>query len=130
MKALPEPDVSFNYLGQLDRLLQDDSLWRVLPSIGPERSARDRRRYALSVEGRVLRGCLRFSWNYSENLHRRATIERLAEHFEQELRLLITCSRAAETGSYTPSDFPKARMSQKDLEKLLETLRPGDRDAQ
>jgi amino acid adenylation domain-containing protein/non-ribosomal peptide synthase protein (TIGR01720 family) len=130
MKALPEPDVSFNYLGQLDRLLQDDSLWRVLPSIGPERSARDRRRYALSVEGRVLRGCLRFSWNYSENLHRRATIERLAEHFEQELRLLITRSRAAERGSYTPSDFPKARMSQKDLEKLLEMLRPGDRDAQ
>ncbi len=127
MRALPEPDVSFNYLGQLDGLLPTDSPWRVLPSIGPESSARDRRRYVLSLEGRVLEGRLRFSWIYSGNLHRRGTIARLAGYFEEELRALIAHCRTGDPAPYTPSDFPKARMSKKDLETLVATLKPGNR---
>jgi len=122
-KSVPEPAVSFNYLGQLDRLLPEDSVFRVLPSVGPPRSARDRRRHLIAVEGKVVGGRLRFAWIYSENLHRRATIERLAEGFEQALRALVFHCRSADAGSYTPSDFPKARLSQKDLEKLVAGMR-------
>jgi non-ribosomal peptide synthase protein (TIGR01720 family) len=125
-KSLPEPAVSFNYLGQLDQVLPEDSIFRVLPSVGPLRSARDRRRHLIAVEGKVVGGCLRFAWIYSNNLHRRATVERLAEGFEQALRTLISHCRSADAGSYTPSDFPKARLSQKDLERLVAGIQTAD----
>ncbi len=129
-KSLLEPQVSFNYLGQLDQLLPEHSLWRVLPSVGPNRSPRDRRRHLLALDGKVIGGRLRFAWIYSENLHRRATIERLAEDFGQALRALIVHCRSAEASGYTPSDFPKARLSQRDLDKLvagIQTAGPGPR---
>ncbi|MDQ2977686.1 MAG: hypothetical protein M3R62_00585, partial [Acidobacteriota bacterium] len=94
---------------------------------GPDRSPRDRRRYLLAVEGRIQGGRLRFSWIFSENRHRRETVERLARSFEQALRDLIAHCQSARGGTYTPSDFPAARLSQKDLEKLVATLKPGDR---
>ncbi len=125
-KSLPEPAVSFNYLGQLDQLLPEESIFRVLPSVGPRRSARDRRRHLIAVEGKVIGGRLRFAWIYSENLHRRATVERLAEGFEQALRALVSNCRSADAGSYTPSDFPKARLSQKDLERLVAGIQTAD----
>ncbi|HYK41878.1 MAG TPA: amino acid adenylation domain-containing protein [Thermoanaerobaculia bacterium] len=127
IKALPRPDISFNYLGQLDRVLADESLWRVLPTLGPERSPRNRRPFALAIEGRVRGERLRLSWVYSENVHLPATIARLAGLFEEELRALIALGAGAGEVAYTPSDFPKARMSQKDLEKLVATLKPGGR---
>ncbi|HYT31725.1 MAG TPA: condensation domain-containing protein, partial [Thermoanaerobaculia bacterium] len=125
-KSLQEPAVSFNYLGQLDQLLPEDSIFHVLPSVGPPRSARDRRRHLIAVEGKVIGGRLRFAWIYSENLHRRATVERLAEGFEQALRALVSNCRSADAGSYTPSDFPKARLSQKDLERLVAGIKTAD----
>jgi len=123
--SLPEPAVSFNYYGQVDRLLPEDSLWTVLPSIGSPRSPRNRRRYPLAVDGRVHEGRLRLSWMYSENLHERATIERLAEGFERALRAVIAHCLSADVRSYTPSDFPRANLSQKDLDSLVETLKAG-----
>ena len=126
-KALPEPLVSFNYLGQLDRLVPENSPVRVLSSIGPTRSARDRRPHLLSVEGKVQDGRLRFAWIYSENLHHRETIVRLADGFEQAVRrLLAHCLSAEGPGRYSPSDFPSARLSQNDLNKLLAGVQNSD----
>ncbi|MEP6802063.1 MAG: amino acid adenylation domain-containing protein [Acidobacteriota bacterium] len=122
--ASPDPSVSFNYLGQLDRLLPEDSLWKPLASVpGAPRSARNRRRYPLSIEGMVRDGRLRFSWLYSENLHRRETVAALAERFEVSLRAILLHCRTAEP-RYTPSDFPGARMSSKDLETLVARMKP------
>jgi non-ribosomal peptide synthase protein (TIGR01720 family) len=125
-KALPEPAVSFNYLGQFDQVLPADSVLRLLPSVGSTLSSRDRRRTLLAVEGKVLGGCLRFAWIYSENLHRRATIERLADGFERALRALLAHCRSAEAGGHTLSDFPKARLSQKDLDTLVGGIKTAD----
>ncbi len=126
LRSMPDPDVSFNYLGQIDPPASADRLFRRLPSPGLDRSRRDRRRYLLAIEGRVQEGRLRFSWIFSENCHRRETIARLARSFEEALRELIThCESVPAT--YTPSDFPRANLSRKDLERLVSTLTSGDR---
>jgi hypothetical protein len=61
-------------------------------------------------------------WTYSENIHRRETVERLAQNYLNELRVLIVQSQSGEV-SYSPSDFPNAKVSQVELNKVLAKLR-------
>ncbi|MDQ2870862.1 MAG: amino acid adenylation domain-containing protein [Acidobacteriota bacterium] len=129
-KSIPEPEVSFNYLGQMDRLLGTESTLRSLPSVGPSRSPVANRPHLLYVEGKVQGGRLRVSWIYSENVHRRHTIEAVAAEFLRALRELIEHGRSGRVGVYSPSDFPQARLDQNELDALFATInaaRPGDR---
>jgi microcystin synthetase protein McyA len=59
------------------------------------------------------------TWRYSENLHQHATIEALAQRFMEALKELIEHSLSAGAGGYTPSDFPEAQLSQKELDDLI-----------
>ena len=120
LRALPRAEVRFNYLGQLDRAFADSFAFRVAPeSSGPAQSPRARRAYLLNIIGSVTGGALRLEWTYSENLHRRATVERLAESYIEELRTLITQSRTCDPASYSPYDFPRAKLNQEELSKVL-----------
>jgi amino acid adenylation domain-containing protein/non-ribosomal peptide synthase protein (TIGR01720 family)/FkbM family methyltransferase len=118
--SLSQPEVSFNYLGQLDQALPESGLLAPAPeSSGRSQSLRQHRRYLLTINASVLGGELQVHWGYSENLHRRATIEHLANAFLKALRALITHCRSAAAGGYTPADFPLARLDQRHLDRLL-----------
>jgi non-ribosomal peptide synthase protein (TIGR01720 family) len=65
-------------------------------------------------------------WIYSAGLHRQATIPALADRSMAALRRLIEHCRSPEAGGYTPSDFGKARVSQRDLDSLLARIRRAD----
>ena len=116
LTAGPTPEVSFNYLGQYASTAAPEST-------GPERSPRSQRRHLLEIDGAISEGRLRVLWRYSENYHRHFTIERVAGDFIGHLRSLIAHCRAAKAGSFTPSDFAKARISQKDLDKLVASMK-------
>jgi non-ribosomal peptide synthase protein (TIGR01720 family) len=123
LQALPQPEVKFNYLGQFDQVLSESSLFAPAEeSCGSERSLRGSRNRLLVINGLIVSGQLRLSWSYSENIHRRSTIESLAERFVQALRSLITHCQSPETGGYTPSDFPQMQFSPKELDELLAEL--------
>jgi amino acid adenylation domain-containing protein/non-ribosomal peptide synthase protein (TIGR01720 family) len=84
-----QADVSFNYLGQLDASLIHSRCFGVAgESIGPTQSPRALRTHRLEINAWVLADSLQVQWVYSENLHRRATIETLAERFLAALRTL------------------------------------------
>ena len=123
LRALPQPEVSFNYLGQFDQVLPVASpfAW-ARESSGPARSVQGSRHYPLAVNGCIIEGRLQLDWTSSENLHRGATIERVAQGFMDALRALIADSRSSETGGYTPSDFPEADLSQKELDEVIAEL--------
>jgi non-ribosomal peptide synthase protein (TIGR01720 family) len=59
------------------------------------------------------------NWKYSRNLHAPATIERIAARYAEILRSLVEHCVKAETRSFTPSDFPAARLDQKTLDALI-----------
>lgn len=123
LASLPQPEISFNYLGQLDSRFGVTSIFTLgAESVGPTRSQRQMRRHLLSVDGSITAGRLRFSWTYSEAVHRRATIEQIASKFAESLRALIAHCVSPEAGGYTPSDFPKAKLSRKALDKLVSRL--------
>ena len=125
LAAGPRAEVSFNYLGQLDRVLPGTIPFTVAsePS-GPLQSDRQRRAHTLDINGGILEGRLRVLWTFSSNIHRRSTIERVADEFLGALRRVIAHCQSPDAGGYTPSDFPFADLSQAELDDLV--ARAGD----
>lgn len=120
LRNMPESEICFNYLGQFDQVLPEGGPWRLSRDpLGPMHSLRSQRTHALEVTGLVSGGKLQIDWTYSTRLHRRATMKGLAQRFVKSLRALIEHCRSPEAGGFTPSDFPRARLNQKDLERFL-----------
>ncbi|MCU0532506.1 MAG: amino acid adenylation domain-containing protein [Hydrococcus sp. Prado102] len=123
LQTLPTAQVSFNYLGQFDRVLSESPGWQLAKeSTGLVRSPLGKRRHLLEVDGLVESGKLQINWTYSENVHQRSTIERLAQDFIEALESLIAHCQFSEAGGYTPSDFPEADLSQQELDELVAKL--------
>ncbi|HKH45336.1 MAG TPA: amino acid adenylation domain-containing protein, partial [Thermoanaerobaculia bacterium] len=120
LEGLPSAQVSFNYLGQLDAAVPGESGLGAAPeSSGAAQSPQVERAYPLEIIASVSGGRLQLSWVYSESLHRRETIARLADDFLASLRSLIAHCLAPEAGGFSPSDFPLARIDQESLDRLL-----------
>src|SRR5205085_1082139 len=120
LAALPAPEVSFNYLGQLDPSLGQEGSFTLAPE--PVRGAEGEEvagQARFAIDAMVLDGRLRVSWTYDAGRYREATAERLAEGFLTELRGLIEHCRSPLAGGYIPSDFPLAPLGQAALDRLL-----------
>ncbi|MDX6694481.1 MAG: hypothetical protein QOF02_2084 [Blastocatellia bacterium] len=123
LRALPQPDINFLYLGQMDQVLSGASPFGpAAESGGPTRGLHTMRRYPLEVVGSVAGGRLSMAWTYSENLHRADTIEALAEGFINELRSLIAHCQATDEKGYTLSDFADFDWNQDDLENIISKI--------
>jgi amino acid adenylation domain-containing protein/non-ribosomal peptide synthase protein (TIGR01720 family) len=120
LAALPAAEVSFNYLGQFDSTFSAETFFaRSAEPVGAARNPAGLRTHLLAVTASVRGGRLRTSWSYSEHLHHRPTVERLADAYLAALRSLIAHVQSPDAGGYTPSDFPAAGISQRDLDALL-----------
>ncbi|HEX6717999.1 MAG TPA: amino acid adenylation domain-containing protein [Pyrinomonadaceae bacterium] len=124
LQAQPKAEISFNYAGQFDQTLPKLAGFEwAQESYGPLQSPNSKRRYLLEFNAFVAGGRMRIDWTYSQNFHRRATIEHLAESFVAILRSLIADCRSGELVGYTPSDFSAAALSQAELDSLSMTLK-------
>lgn len=129
LAALPQPRITFNYLGQFDRQFDDAAMF--LPSTEGSGVAQDPSAPLgnwLTVEGQVYGGELALSWGFSREMFDTATVQRLADEYALELNALIEHCCGVEAPQATPSDFPLARISQAQLDGLsiatLEDLYP------
>jgi non-ribosomal peptide synthase protein (TIGR01720 family) len=123
MQKVPGAEISFNYLGQVDQAVAKDSPFAIAaePS-GATQSSRGKRRYLLEINGIVTAGRLRLVWTYNSNVHRGKTIQAVAEDYIRQLQRLVRHCQSPEAGGYTPSDFPKANLTQEQLDELLAEL--------
>ena len=116
----PEAEVVFNYLGQLDQAVSAETFFGFAPeSAGAAMDPRSPRPHRLEVTGAVRAGRLELQIGYAEGVHRRETVERLAEGYAGELRAILAHCASEEAGGYTPSDFPLAGLEQAALDALL-----------
>jgi non-ribosomal peptide synthase protein (TIGR01720 family) len=129
LREFGKPEVSFNYLGQLDGAVDAAAGFRVAPeSPGATRSPVDSRSHLLEIEASISDRQFQCSFYYSENMHRRRTIESLAEGYLAALRNVIEHCRASGAKGATPSDFPEARLNQSELNQFLSMIsssKPG-----
>ncbi len=122
LAALPQPEVSFNYGGRSALVAEEGLFAPAAEPVGATHSLTGQRPYVLDVYGRILEGQLYLGWTYSENLHQRTTIERLAQSYLDALRTLIAHCQSPKAGGYTPSDFPEAALSQATLDALVASV--------
>lgn len=120
IRTLPQPEVIFNYLGRFDQIINESSPFRpARESVGPPRSPGGLRRYMLDINAFVADRRLTVAWIYSENLHKHSTIELLSQRFVESLTGLIAHCQSAGAGGHTPSDFPLAKLSQEQLDRIV-----------
>ncbi|HEU5476172.1 MAG TPA: non-ribosomal peptide synthase/polyketide synthase [Actinophytocola sp.] len=113
------PQISFNYLGQFDWTASGDSVFHdIRGGVGGAAGPQAARPHLLDVVGRVEHGALEFTWYYSNNRHREATVRRLAEGMIQALREIIAHCATPGAGGRTPSDFPLAGLDQSVVDQV------------
>ncbi|RCL20454.1 non-ribosomal peptide synthetase, partial [Pseudomonas sp. AFG_SD02_1510_Pfu_092] len=120
LAGLPEGQIVFNYLGQFDASFDGEaSLFSpARESDGPRQDAEAPLPALLTINGQVYAGELRLEWTFSEDVHRRETIERLAQAYQQALGAIIEHCCGAGPRGLTPSDFPLASLTQAQLDQL------------
>ncbi|WP_235526606.1 non-ribosomal peptide synthetase [Nostoc piscinale] len=120
LQALPQGQISFNYLGQFDQLVNTTSWMQpATESAGKMHGLQNNRAYLLEIDSIIAGEQLRIEWTYSTNLHQHTTIENLAQEFVKTLQSLIAHCSSPESGGYTPSDFPLVKLKQAELDQIL-----------
>ncbi|MES1241663.1 MAG: amino acid adenylation domain-containing protein [Acidobacteriota bacterium] len=100
LRAQPQPELAVVYLGQAADGPAEAGRFQPAPeAAGPARHPRGVRGRLLSLSVQTGREGLQLAVSYSENLHRRATIETLAQTFFSKLRRLAEAARAVEEGA-------------------------------
>ncbi|XXF81242.1 amino acid adenylation domain-containing protein [Myxococcaceae bacterium GXIMD 01537] len=123
LQALASPEVSFNYLGQVDPPFTPDSPFISAQELRDDtRAPQGPRGHLLEVDATVKEGRLEVLWCYSEAAHRPETVRALADSHLAYLRALIGHCVSPDAGGYTPSDFPMAKLDQAALDDLLDEL--------
>ena len=142
-----EPQISFNYLGQIDRGMRtanpsgnefrspqtnsepdikaQNSLTETISlRIGNETTgfAHDplsQRANIIDINGGIAGGKLDLEFSYSINLLESYSVERFADLYFEKLRQLIDHCLSPQAGGFTASDFPLAGIDQNQLDKLI-----------
>jgi non-ribosomal peptide synthase protein (TIGR01720 family) len=123
LRACPSPPVCFNYLGQFDQTLADETAWAFArESVGREHDPASPLPYEMEINAAVVGGRLDVSWTYSGARYRRGTVEALSSQYLAALQHLIAHCLAPEAGGYTPSDFPDIEIEQDALDAILEKM--------
>ena len=122
----PPAEVCVNYLGRFDNVIAETGPFAAAgEQVGPLQSERGIRQYVFELNSLVMNEQLHLSWSYSENLHRRESVERLAELHAEELHSIIEHCQLPEAGGFTPSDFPQAKLNQEELDAFLSRIGGG-----
>lgn len=126
LRSLQPAEVIFLYLGNLEQTLPQSSLFKLSQkSSGSSRSLRGQRSHLLEVNALVVQDQLKIDWTYSRNVHRKATIEQLANDFLTALRSIIKAYELSSVQNFTPSDFAEFKSSQwnqDDIDNILSSV--------
>ena len=129
LAARPHSQICFNYLGRFGesrtRLAstgRGQSLWQPTGPVRLNQAAETIRPYLLEIYGMVVSDQLEVYWHYSPNALQLATVAQLAASFKAELTALASAGGHQSETAYSPSDFPKARLSQDKLDALVRRI--------
>jgi non-ribosomal peptide synthase protein (TIGR01720 family) len=129
LKSFPQPQVSFKYLGNYDQLISQSSVFNLTQQpLKLNQISSANRFYLLEINGFIIQEQLQFNWTYSKEVHRRETIETLSSNYIEALQNIIAHCQSLEGQKFTTSDFPRAKLSQKNLDKLLAKINKANEE--
>ncbi|MGD2087366.1 MAG: amino acid adenylation domain-containing protein [Candidatus Aminicenantes bacterium] len=126
----PEPQISFNYLGQFDTDLKQMASFKMAKeSPGNAVSPKVQRAFQLDITGLITNSCLEMSIIYNRKQYKTETIQTLVEHYKTALQHIIDFCCSQKSRQLTPGDLSYKQLSIETLEQLqknydLEDLYP------
>ena len=109
-----EPQISFNYLGQIRNADDSRSDWKIASeNFGNSKSENNQRRYEMDAVLIVVENRLEMSLSFSEDRYEKENVESLANIFIEKIRQLIRDK---------DKDFESEQFGEIDLEDLEEIL--------
>jgi len=119
LAELPQPEVCFNYLGQVDRGAPPASELDPVPGpVGALRATANPLDRPITVDAAVRNGRLETAWTFDRRRFNRQEIARLAEGLGRRLAVLAACRRDAPVAPR----FDDARLTPDELRELLPAL--------
>ena len=127
LRSFPQPDVYVSFQPPADNKTTAPSFFELVTRTGAAGvDSHEMRSGVFQIKVSDAGGCLRSEWTYNENLHRRETVQHLADEFLEALRALIAHSALPDAEGYTPSDFPLAALNEEKFRKLSSLLGETD----
>ncbi|QGX67142.1 amino acid adenylation domain-containing protein [Bacillus sp. ms-22] len=115
------PQISFNYLGQLDQTDGDAKLYIADERNGHVHDPKAERQHLIDVYGYVIHGQLQMNFMINRELLQQEKVRLLPERFKERMEDILT--HCVETkGGFTPSDFPMAQLTQKQVDELPDNV--------
>jgi non-ribosomal peptide synthase protein (TIGR01720 family) len=122
LQTQSQAEIRFNYLGQSDQIFTESSLFaKALDSSGTARSLRSKRSYLLDINGIIVDGKLQVDWTYNQAIHRRETVEVIAQNFVEILKSIIHQSQTSNHSSL-PADLSEFNWSETDIENIIAAI--------
>ncbi len=120
-------EILFNYLGQLDRVIQQDGpLSPATESAGKPVNAKNRVGAKMAINGSISKGRLQLTWSYATTLYQEKTIAALANSFKEYLTDIIHHCLQKEDMEKTPSDFSlQSKVSLEELDAFFQEEEPA-----
>jgi len=123
LQKLEQGQVTFNYLGQFDQALPENSPFAPAgEDKGPDHDPGCLRDSLISVSGSIAGNRLHMRFSFSRNLYYENTIRQVAAFYIEELRGLIGHCKSPDAGGRTASDFELAKLDNKKLDKVMAQL--------
>lgn len=123
LRALPEAQVSFNYLGQFKDEPSSNARFRLSANpMGPTDRADAQGRYSIEVYALVSGGQLHVTWLFSDEVVKPASIDMLANAYLRTLRELIVGLKRVKAESQAVAGFPLAELDENELRALSKAL--------
>lgn len=117
-------DIVFNYLGQLDNIIEKDSMIATAEE-SPGGMVGDSLVFENKIEinGSITQGTLQLNWSYSTAEYKSETIEQIAQQFIKNLQAIIAYCSMHTTREFTPSDYGlQEEINYKELEEFTSFL--------
>jgi amino acid adenylation domain-containing protein/non-ribosomal peptide synthase protein (TIGR01720 family) len=122
LSEVPQAEISFNYLGQLDEALPEKSLFTAGgEQRGPEQDARQKRSHGLGLLASISHGKLRVVLNYSRRAHRQETIENLAANLMATLNEIASLCQN-NNGPSQRRASSEVQLNDSEMRQLLSTV--------
>ncbi len=127
LRSLPPAEIVFNYLGQIDGVVDETSAFNGAPEDGGvAHSPLGIRPHLFDITCQVARGQLQVNWVYGTDLHARAEVERLAEIYVKALSDVIEGALRAGEEDRSPDDFDLVDLNEDDLTRIGAVLDAAD----
>jgi len=119
LAALDTPDVAFNYLGRIDRLVDTHGgpFSLAAEAVDAQRCPEATRRHVLEFNSSITDDRLRVDWIYSRNLHTEARAAALVTCFREALGEILCCGPRTRQRPHL-FDYPWATITQSQLDRL------------